>query len=57
MPKPLEDKTTTRSKRSVKKIYRKMQEDIAKSMCLDEMDYPFLKREWIDNEIGIFVVY
>ena len=34
-----------------------MQEDIAKSMCLEEMDYPFLKREWIDNEIGIFVIY
>ena len=37
-------------------MYRKMQQDVAKSMCLDEMGYPFLKREWIDNEIGIFVI-
>ena len=40
-----------------KKTYRKMQEDIEKSMYLDEMNYPFSKREWINNEIGIFVTY
>ena len=38
-------------------MYRKMQEDVAKIMCLDEMGYPFLKREWIDNEIGIYRNY